>query len=118
MTRLRFQNSSYDAGVENADFYAPTLVNGDLYMSVLLLARLVLGTVHPPRATTGSAAAMEKDVILFSWHSLPVLGLSTTTILGWTKIANNLRRRQYLIHWWSLETTLVRNAFEILNSRS
>ena len=117
MTRLWARNGSYNSGVENTEFYAPSFVNGGLSMSISLLAQLVLGIVHPPGGATGLAAATEKDVVLLSWHYIPVVVASSLIMLGWAMIVNNLGRRRYPVYWWSLHASLVSNESETLEEK-
>jgi hypothetical protein len=112
MTRLWVRNGSYDASLENAEFYAPAFINGGLCMSVSLVALLVLGVLHPPGGASGLAAATQRDVILLSWHYLPVLVASSAIMLGWAMIINNVGRRRYPLYWWSPETCWVIDASE------
>lgn len=117
MTRLWVRNGSYNSRVENTEFYAPSFVNGGLSMSLSLLAQLVLGIVHPPGGATGLAAATEQDIVLLSWHYLPVVVASSLIMLGWAMIVNNLGRRRYPVYWWSMHASLVSNESETLEEK-
>jgi HPP family len=117
MTRLWARNGSYLTRVDNTAFYAPSFINGGLCMSVSLLAQLVLGIAHPPGGATGLAAATEKDIVLLSWHYLPVVLTSAVVMLAWAMVVNNLGRRRYPLYWWSMQTNLVKNAPENLEQQ-
>lgn len=117
ITRLWVRNGSYEASSGNADFYAPSFVNGGLCMSLSLVALLVLGVLHPPGGATALAAATERDVILLSWHYLPILVASSAIMLAWAMIVNNLGRRRYPLYWWSSGTSWIIDVAEQLEQQ-
>lgn len=94
-------NPDYVHHLSNTAFYPPAFVNGALCMSLALLGQMVLGALHPPGGATALAAATDPAVARLSWRYIPVVLVSSATMLAWALVINNVGRRRYPMYWWS-----------------
>ncbi|TIC08702.1 hypothetical protein E3Q15_03853 [Wallemia mellicola] len=57
------------------------------------------GTTHPPAGATALIATTMPSIVSYSWRYLATLLISSTLMLGWALIWNNLSSRRYPIYW-------------------
>ncbi|WWC65409.1 uncharacterized protein I303_108027 [Kwoniella dejecticola CBS 10117] len=90
---------------EGSAFNSRSFANCALTVAVTMVLMLITGTVHPPAGATALSAAVDPQIVSMGWTYIPVVLSSSTLLLGWALVINNLGRRRYPVYWWTPPST-------------